>query len=61
MPCGTDMYFPLADNEIEVAHMSNAELGTFHSPWGHCVAKPGSVPAFEVHLDGCINELLNDT
>ncbi len=61
IPCSTDLYFPPADNEIEVAHMPNADLRIFYSPWGHCVANPGSVPAFEAHLDACINELLNDT
>ena len=58
VPCTTDLYFPPEDNEIEARHMPNAELRPFASPWGHCVASPGNVPAFEAFLDGCINKLL---
>ena len=58
VPCTTDLYFPPADNEIEVVHMPNAELRPFASPWGHCVANPGNEPAFEQFLDRCIRELM---
>ncbi|MGI9405159.1 MAG: alpha/beta fold hydrolase [Hyphomicrobiaceae bacterium] len=58
VPCTTDLYFPPEDNEIEARHMPNAELRPFASPWGHCVASPGSVPEFAAFLDGCISELL---
>jgi homoserine O-acetyltransferase len=58
MPCTTDLYFPPEDNEIEVRHMPNAELKPFDSPWGHCVASPGAVPAFQTFLDEAIRELL---
>jgi homoserine O-acetyltransferase len=34
MPCDTDMYFPVADNQAEVALMPNAELRVIHSMWG---------------------------
>ncbi len=59
VPCSDDLYFPPEDNEIEVAHMPNAELRVFNSPWGHCVASPGNVPAFAKFLDDCILELLD--
>jgi homoserine O-acetyltransferase len=59
MPCSDDLYFPPADNEIEVARMRNAELRVFSSPWGHCVANPGNEPAFERYLDAAIAELLD--
>ncbi|MEM7225970.1 MAG: alpha/beta fold hydrolase [Pseudomonadota bacterium] len=58
IPCTQDLYFPPADNEIEVRHMPNAELRPFDSPWGHCVANPGNEPAFERFLDQAIGELL---
>lgn len=58
MPCTTDLYFPPADNEIEVGHMTKAELRPYASPWGHCVASPGNDPAFEAFLDDAIRELL---
>ena len=61
VPCTNDLYFPPADNAIEVGHMVNAELRPFDSPWGHCVASPGNEPAFEAFLDSCIRELLNET
>jgi homoserine O-acetyltransferase len=59
MPCTTDLYFPPEDNEIEVRHMPLAELRPFDSPWGQCVASPGSVPAFDAFLDAAVRELLD--
>lgn len=58
VPCRTDLYFPPEDSEIEVAHMPNAELRVYESPWGHCVASPGNDPAFARFLDDCLRELL---
>ena len=60
IPCTQDLYFPPADNAIEVRQMPNAELRPFDSPWGHCVANPGNEPAFERFLDQAIAELLAD-
>lgn len=59
MPCSDDLYFPPADNAFEAQHMPNAELRTFDSPWGHCVASPGNVPAFTQALDNNIMQLLS--
>jgi homoserine O-acetyltransferase len=58
MPCSSDFYFPPEDNEIEATHMPNAELRTYHSAWGHCVASPGNDSAFTQFLDNAIIELL---
>lgn len=58
MPCSTDMYFVPADNAAEVRAMRHAELRVFDSPWGHCVASPGRVPAFQRALDEAAAELL---
>jgi homoserine O-acetyltransferase len=58
MPCSTDMYFVPADNAAEVREMRYAELRVFESPWGHCVASPGRVPAFQRALDEAAAELL---
>ena len=60
VPCTQDLYFPPADNEIEVTMMPNARLRAFDSPWGHCVASPGNEPAFERFLDSCIRDLLGE-
>jgi homoserine O-acetyltransferase len=56
--CSDDLYFPPADNAIEVEAMPSAELRVFDSPWGHCVANPGNEPAFERFLDAAVSELL---
>ena len=59
VPCTTDLYFPPEDNAIEAAHMPNAELRPFDSPWGHCVATPSREDSdFMRFLDGCVRELL---
>ena len=58
LPCSTDLYFPPEDSAIEVAHMPNAELRVFDSPWGHCVATPLRHQAFARFLDHCTTELL---
>ncbi len=59
MPCTQDLYFPPEDNAIEAAHMPNADLRIYDSPWGHCAAGPGNDPAFTAALDGAIAELLD--
>jgi len=58
MPCSTDLYFPPEDNAIEARHLPNAELRTYDSPWGHCVASPGNDPEFTRFLDRALSELL---
>ena len=59
VPCTTDLYFPPEDNAIEAAHMPNAELRPYDSPWGHCVASPSREGSgFLRFLDGCVRELL---
>ncbi|MBT4888649.1 MAG: alpha/beta fold hydrolase [Rhodospirillales bacterium] len=59
IPCADDLYFPPKDNEIETLYMPNATLRPYSSPWGHCVANPGNVPAFETFLDTCVCDLLS--
>lgn len=44
MPCETDLYFPPADNELEVAQMPNAELRIIPSVYGHIAGMPGFAP-----------------
>ncbi|MBS1255038.1 MAG: Homoserine O-acetyltransferase [Deltaproteobacteria bacterium] len=58
IPCSTDLYFPPEDNAIEARHLPNAELRTYDSPWGHCVASPGNDPEFTRFLDKALSELL---
>lgn len=42
MPSRTDLYFPPADNELEVAQMPNAELRVIPSIWGHMAGSGGN-------------------
>jgi homoserine O-acetyltransferase len=45
MPSRTDLYFPVADNADEIAHLPNAELRPIPSIWGHVAGAPESNPA----------------
>ena len=59
MPCGTDMYFRVEDNELEVAKMPNAELRVIHSMWGHAAGFPGQNPDDDMFIDGVVKEFLD--
>ena len=57
MPCQTDLYFPLEDSEIEVAHMPNAELRVIPSVWGH-MAGGGLNPVDAMFITAALKDLL---
>ena len=57
MPCQTDLYFPPEDSEIEVAHMSDAELRVIPSIWG-LMAGSGLNPADATFIDTALGDLL---
>jgi homoserine O-acetyltransferase len=57
MPCVTDLYFRVRDNELEVAQMPHAELRPIPSIWGHA-AGAGVNPPDNVFIDAALNELL---
>jgi homoserine O-acetyltransferase len=40
MPSRTDLYFPVADNADEIAHLRDAELRPIPSIWGHRAGNP---------------------
>ena len=40
MPGATDLYFPVADNAFEMAHLAPAELRPIPSIWGHVAGSP---------------------
>jgi homoserine O-acetyltransferase len=58
MPCDTDMYFRVADNEAEVSKMPNAELKVIRSSWGHLAGLPGASSADDAFVDMALQELL---
>ena len=40
LPGRTDLYFPVADNADEIAHLRRAELRPIPSVWGHRAGNP---------------------
>ena len=58
MPCKTDLYFPVADNEIQASLMSNVELRPIPSDWGHIAGAPGLNPVDSAFIDNAHRELL---
>ena len=61
MPSQTDQYFPVYDNELEVARMPNAELRVIPSIWGHLAGGPGRNPEDTRFIDNYLKELLNQS
>ena len=57
MPCETDLYFRMRDNQLEVELMPNAELRPIPSIWGH-VAPFGANPPDNDFIDAALRELL---
>ena len=45
MPSATDLYFRVADNEAELAHLRHGALVTIPSIWGHSAGSPEGIPA----------------
>jgi homoserine O-acetyltransferase len=45
MPSATDLYFRVADNELELAHLRNGRLSIIPSIWGHRAGSPMGIPA----------------
>ena len=45
LPSETDLYFRVADNEAELAHLRNGMLRPIPSIWGHRAGNPNVIPA----------------
>jgi homoserine O-acetyltransferase len=45
VPSATDLYFRVADNEAELAHLRRGSLATIPSIWGHRAGSPEGIPA----------------
>ncbi len=45
VPSATDLYFRVADNEAELAHLRYGELAVIPSIWGHRAGSPEGIPA----------------
>ena len=42
MPGRTDLYFPVADNALEMAHLERAQVRPISSIWGHVAGSPSA-------------------
>ena len=59
IPSETDRYFEVADNALEVPHLSNAQLRPIPSIWGHIAGNPNGNPADTAFLAKGVGELLS--
>jgi homoserine O-acetyltransferase/O-succinyltransferase len=58
MPSTTDLYFTVADSEIETRLMPNAELRPIPSIWGHRAGNPLQCPQDAAMLRTAVRDLL---
>ena len=58
MPSATDLYFPVADNEREVAKMPHARCVPIPTIWGHVAGNAGANPVDTTFVNDRIAELL---
>ena len=58
LPCETDQYFRVADSELEVASMQDAELRVIDSIWGHVAGGALGDPADASFVNAALAELL---
>ena len=59
MPCNTDLYFRVADNEAEKALMSNAKLTVIESSSGHMAGLPGFRPEDDAFVNAQLLDFLS--
>ena len=60
MPCDTDMYFRVEDNEAELSLMPNASMKVIHSKWGHMAGMPGANPDDDRFIDRALATFLEE-
>jgi homoserine O-acetyltransferase len=60
MPGETDLYFRVADNEAELAHLRHAALKPITSIWGHRAGNPAAIPADLTFLKTQVRAWLED-
>jgi homoserine O-acetyltransferase len=59
MPGETDLYFPIADNALEMQHLTKAELRPIPSVWGHRAGNPAANPADAAFLKDAVRRWLD--
>jgi homoserine O-acetyltransferase len=58
LPSRTDLYFPVADNADEIAHLRHAELRPIPSIWGHRAGSPATIPADRAFVRAAVRDWL---
>jgi homoserine O-acetyltransferase/O-succinyltransferase len=58
MPSETDLYFRIADNALEAAHLADAELLPIPSIWGHRAGNPAANPRDAAFLKKAVRRWL---
>jgi homoserine O-acetyltransferase/O-succinyltransferase len=58
LPSETDLYFRVADNALEIAHLTDAELTPIPSSWGHRAGNPASNPPDAAFLKSAVRRWL---
>jgi homoserine O-acetyltransferase len=58
LPGETDLYFRIADNALEMEHLTSAELSPIPSIWGHRAGNPAVIPADNAFLKAAVRRWL---
>ena len=58
LPSETDLYFRVADNDLELTHLAHAQLHPIPSIWGHRAGSPRGNPADLAFLRREVHEWL---
>ena len=59
MPGETDLYFPVADNAVELRSLRSAELRPIPSIWGHAAGAPATIPEDRAFLRAQVRSWLD--
>lgn len=60
MPSTSDMYFTLAENELEAAHLPSTELRPIVSDHGHIAGRPGHLQGVSEQIARAMSDLLSE-
>lgn len=58
LPSETDLYFPVADNALELASLGDAALRAIPSIWGHVAGAPATLPEERNFLKQAVQDWL---
>lgn len=59
MPSETDLYFPVADNALELPHLRQGALKPIPSIWGHVAGAPSDLPEERAFLRAAVRDWLD--